>query len=90
MQKQLPDDVHALLAPLLDVADLRQMRAASQLFAALYTPAAFAQFSITQAEPRIDGITPRVEQLLSHMRLAHFVQRVTVRYKGHYTVCMMA
>jgi hypothetical protein len=89
MQKRLPDDVHALLVPLLDVADLRRMRGVSRTFAALYTPAAFAQFVITQAEPRIDGITPRVEQLLSNMRLACFVRRVTVRYNGHYLVCVI-
>jgi hypothetical protein len=89
MQKQLPADIHALLAPLLDVVDLRQMRATSRTFAALYTPSAFAQFRITQAEPRIDGITPRVEQLLSNMRLACFVRRVTVRYNGHYLVCVI-
>jgi hypothetical protein len=90
MQKRLPDDVHALLVPLLDIADLRQIRAASRTFAALYTPAAFAKFRITQAEPRIDGITPRVEELLSNMRLACFVRRVTVRYNSHYLVCVIA
>jgi hypothetical protein len=91
MQREVPADVMLLLEPLLDLADLRQMRAASRTFAAMFAPAVFAQFNIKQADPLIDGITPRVDQLLSNTRLAHFVRRVTVHYEAtHHSVCGMA
>jgi hypothetical protein len=91
MHRELPTDILTLLEPLLDVADLRQMRAASRTFAAMFAPALFAQFNIKQAEPLIDEITPRAEQLLSNMHLAHLVQRVRVQYEAyHHPVCTMA
>jgi hypothetical protein len=80
MPCELPTDVLVLLEPHLDVAALRQMRTASRTFAALYTSPALAQFDIKQDDRFVDQISPRVEQLLANIRLAHLVRRVAVHY----------
>jgi hypothetical protein len=91
MRCEFPTDVLTLLEPHLDVAALRQMRVASRTFAALFTSPALAHFDIKQDDRFVDQISPRVDQLLRNMQLAHFVQRVTVRYETcHHSVCTMA